>query len=265
LLRFLNIYDPGAEAIIGGIIKSTILDVVDEVLREAGIIEVPGFNRPLEGMMATQSSRRTTESESMSAKSHQSAGLTTAQSESPPPATATRPSSTGHAESYTETASAHERQRASNASFSSNSSDSISTPFPAFSADRVPSRAPITPIPYRFHSGTSDRPDAPAETYTGIDQYAALLDRIIKAGSEAKFPTHGAFNLDGIWNALPTDPDAHITASFAQPSLSSPFGVRSQNQLSHDMKIGAAGELYVSRPTRSIFTLFNRADHTGFW
>jgi hypothetical protein len=48
LLSFFAISDTTAEAVICGILNSSSLVVVNEVLKDAGIIEVDGINRPLE-------------------------------------------------------------------------------------------------------------------------------------------------------------------------------------------------------------------------
>jgi hypothetical protein len=76
-------------------------------------------------------------------------------------------------------------------------------------------------------------------------EYRRLLNNVIAAAKSKRggFPTRGAFNLDGLFNAL------SISSDTDPASYDSPFGVRSKNQLDHDMKIGAAGELYVrSKP-----------------
>jgi hypothetical protein len=52
----------------------------------------------------------------------------------------------------------------------------------------------------------------------------------------------GTFNFDDMANALPSE--AELESPFVMIS-NSVFGVRSENQMRHDMKIGAAGELFV--------------------
>jgi hypothetical protein len=76
---------------------------------------------------------------------------------------------------------------------------------------------------------------------SGQVEYHRLLSNVITAAKSkmGKFPSVGAFNLNELLNALPIELDA-------QPvSYDLPFGTRSENQLAHDMKVGAAGELYV--------------------
>lgn len=79
---------------------------------------------------------------------------------------------------------------------------------------------------------------------TGSSQveYRRLINDVITAAQNKKggFPSQGRFNLNDLSNALPVN-------SFSDTNTYHlPFGIRSENQLTHDMKIGAAGELYVS-------------------
>jgi hypothetical protein len=82
---------------------------------------------------------------------------------------------------------------------------------------------------------------APFSINSGQAEYHRLLSNVIAAAKSKRggFPTQGAFNLDDLLNALPIESDAEPV------SYELPFGVRSENQLAHDMKVGAAGELYV--------------------
>ena len=76
-------------------------------------------------------------------------------------------------------------------------------------------------------------------------EYRRLLNNIITAARNKRgaFPSRGAFNLDELLNALPVEAAEEVN------TYDLPFGVRNQNQLAHDMKIGAAGELYVCTKT----------------
>ncbi|TVY16404.1 hypothetical protein LARI1_G008274 [Lachnellula arida] len=71
-------------------------------------------------------------------------------------------------------------------------------------------------------------------------EYRRLLNNIITAARNKRgaFPSRGAFNLDQLLNALPVEAAEEVN------TYDLPFGVRNENQLAHDMKIGAAGELY---------------------
>lgn len=72
-------------------------------------------------------------------------------------------------------------------------------------------------------------------------EYRRLLDNIITAARNKRgaFPFQGVFNLDALLNALP------VEAAREENNYDLPFGVRNENQLAHDIKVGAAGELYV--------------------
>jgi hypothetical protein len=72
-------------------------------------------------------------------------------------------------------------------------------------------------------------------------EYRRLLDNIVTAARNKRgaFPSQGVFNLDALLNALP------VEAAREENNYDLPFGVRNENQLAHDIKVGAAGELYV--------------------
>ena len=89
----------------------------------------------------------------------------------------------------------------------------------------------------------SDSLNAPRSPNTS-DGYRALLERVITTAATAAFPARGVFNFDELRNALLSGTQAEDSSSIF--SSAATFGVRSQDQLSHDMKIGAAGELFVS-------------------
>lgn len=48
LMRFLAISDPAAEAVISGVVNSSRLSIVDEILKDAGVIEIDSMQRPPE-------------------------------------------------------------------------------------------------------------------------------------------------------------------------------------------------------------------------
>ena len=71
---------------------------------------------------------------------------------------------------------------------------------------------------------------------TGSHEYRALLDRVIRCASRAPFPRPGV--------PLPetsSDSDDETPVALSDTV----FGRRSDGKMSHDVKIGAAGELYV--------------------
>lgn len=93
----------------------------------------------------------------------------------------------------------------------------------------------------------SHRVSAPAvhgdsESGAGLesqDEYVKLLGRIRNAAREADIPIHGPFNMSALTNAIENEPRSD------SPHPTTAFGTRSVNQLKHDMKMGAAGELFV--------------------
>jgi hypothetical protein len=72
-------------------------------------------------------------------------------------------------------------------------------------------------------------------------QYRALLDRVVAAARTATFPSRGAFDMSGLRDTLPGTNFAGFDG------LDTMNRFRSSSQLERDKKIGAAGELYVSR------------------
>jgi hypothetical protein len=83
------------------------------------------------------------------------------------------------------------------------------------------------------------------QQHTELDndqEYRELLEKVIEASRTLQIPSQGPFNFDEMRNALPFDSDEDIEEI---TSSKYPFGRRSDNQLKHDMKIGAAGELLV--------------------
>jgi hypothetical protein len=78
------------------------------------------------------------------------------------------------------------------------------------------------------------------------EQYKRLLGRIINAAKEADIPTRGAFNMNALVREIVSIQDSGDDENFSDPSYTNAFGDRSVNQLKHDMKIGVAGELFVS-------------------
>lgn len=71
------------------------------------------------------------------------------------------------------------------------------------------------------------------------EEYVKLLGRIRDAAREADIPTQRPIDVSSSTNATENDPRSD------SPYPTTAFGSRSVNQLKHDMKLGAAGELYV--------------------
>ncbi|KAN0093560.1 hypothetical protein V8E51_016744 [Hyaloscypha variabilis] len=71
--------------------------------------------------------------------------------------------------------------------------------------------------------------------------YRRLLDDLINVKSRrGRFPNKGeVFDVQGLMSALP------VNLSEVQPDYDCPFGDRSEDKLAYNMRVGAAGELYV--------------------
>lgn len=92
-----------------------------------------------------------------------------------------------------------------------------------------PFTAPARPLAF---------PDDGAEPVPPVTQFVRLLCDVIRLGRQATLPQA---------SQVPTNAsngDRNTTTGW-------PFGVRSENQLAHDIKIGAAGELYVCLTSES--------------
>ncbi|RSL86648.1 hypothetical protein CEP52_015759 [Fusarium oligoseptatum] len=68
-------------------------------------------------------------------------------------------------------------------------------------------------------------------------EYLRLINNVISAAGTARFPIKGAYDMSGLFGALPDVEEDEV-------ELSRRF--RSRNPLERDMKIGALGELFVS-------------------
>lgn len=129
----------------------------------------------------------------------------------------------------------------------SSTGSNLLSPTPAFSYRanyRSESPASRQPLISSFSSPPSSPPNntlPPFSVNSSQTEYRRLLNNVIAAARSKTggFPTRGPFNLDELLSALPVDsPEEPV-------SYDLPFGVRNENQLAHDMKVGAAGELYV--------------------
>jgi hypothetical protein len=189
-------------------------EVIDMVLEEAGIVPVPYPDQYKEehqqspDVMGSDQQRNVeSDAELIPSEMEASAGFSA-------PSTQSTNSSTifasAQAASYQQRASSYPMQH-------STPPENPAGPFPSNSA----------PLP--FSPGSSQV------------EYRRLLDNTVTAARKKRgaFPSQGAFNLDELLNALP------VEAVQEMNTYDLPFGVRSENQLAHDMKIGAAGELYV--------------------
>jgi hypothetical protein len=101
-----------------------------------------------------------------------------------------------------------------------------------------------SPGPPREADNIFNRSPSPEDVaqgiFAGIDAYRELLDNVIRIASRTTLPRYRAMAGPG---------GGQFHPGF---DLEAAFGVRSQDQMTHDTRIGAAGELFVSRPARAI-------------
>ncbi|KAF4495856.1 hypothetical protein FAGAP_7989 [Fusarium agapanthi] len=110
-----------------------------------------------------------------------------------------------------------------------------------FSSERLENQRPI--------------PSYPASQATEDQRYLTILERVIAAARLANFPSGGAFDLNGLRDALPDSGEQSTYLSYNGFDVLSRF--QSTSQQERDKKIGAAGELYV-------FELLSKLDLPGW-
>jgi hypothetical protein len=86
-------------------------------------------------------------------------------------------------------------------------------------------------------------PNPLASIFESNSQYERLLDNVITASRAAIFPAQGPFNMGSLRDPLLAITESESLKSTEYPSA---FGVRSENHMEHNKKIGAAGGLFVS-------------------
>jgi hypothetical protein len=215
-------FDSRAVSIITAIFASSD-EVVDLVLEEAGIVPVPYPDQYEEELQQSPSDdivpspgidqQRNPESETTSVGSGTQSGTST------PGASSPSAQSTSFSITATSTYRANYQPSVLPQSIQLLSRHSRPRPEPVLPNNL---RHPFTP-------GSSQA------------EYRRLHDNIITTARNKRggFPSQGAFNLDELLNALPAEEAREVN------DYDLPFGVRNENQLAHDMKVGAAGELYV--------------------
>ena len=198
-------------------------EVINEVLEEAGIVPVPypdQYEEELQqsspdDVLPTSSidQQRTEESETASVGSGTQSGMATPGVSTP-------------------------------------STQSASSSITATSTYRASYQPSVRPQPIQF-PGSPPRPSSEPVLPDNLrrqftpgssqGEYQRLLDNTITAARNKRgaFPSQGVFNLNELLNALPVEAAREVN------DYDLPFGVRNENQLVHDIKVGAAGELYV--------------------
>lgn len=230
LLALLKIMDHEASKVIGDIVNATCSAVTDRLLVEHGIVRVQGIepmpppsepsiiasveHPDIEISRPTSQASRSPGTRPMRDPSVSDAGWTP--SPSPVRSLIDR--------SLSATPISHSYSRSLDTPRSRTSSGSTRERI----VPRLEPRSSISPSP----SGRRRRSRSTQENDLG--EYRDLLDRVIAAAAHYQLPTCEA-------NIPVTAPDRDpIVLSDAV------FGKRSENQMSHDVRIGAAGELFVS-------------------
>ena len=88
------------------------------------------------------------------------------------------------------------------------------------------------------------------------DQYASLLRNVVRAARRTTLPSRGTFDMSALHAALPGVPADNDAAAEA-------YRLRSTSQIERDKRIGAAGELFVSRSSHERMTAATLTHHLG--
>ena len=217
--------DPSAVSIITAVFASSD-EVIDLILEEAGIVPVPYPDQYEEELPQSPpvnvlhspgiDHQRNLENENESVGSGTQLGISTPQASTP------------------------SVQSASSA-FTAASTYRAVPPPSSQTHSITPLGSSFTPPRPNVEPLVQDNIRLPFAPNSGSTEYRRLLDNVICAARNRRggFPSQGSFNLDELLHALPIDAATDVRA------YDLPFGVRTENQLAHDMKVGAAGELYV--------------------
>jgi hypothetical protein len=223
--------------VIAALLKSSDF-IIDELLEDAGIVQLPFQDEKIGG---SQEQHQEIRSESSPHQSSSSKGNVREPDRRHTTPTGSHSQSNDDRNRNRTADSSEAKKRETYTSFFS-----PETPV-QFSFRAQHSQQP--PPVFKFPSPPPSRDATPprAEKPRHSSEYQRLLESVVQAARRKRgsFPSKGAFDLNNILNALPTDPSEEDT------SFDTPFGVRSENQLAHDMRIGAAGELYVRDPTQT--------------
>jgi hypothetical protein len=233
LLGYLAISDTAAKSTLTAVLTCS-QAVLDDLLEDNGIIEVPGLV-PLQSTTQCEENLEyhTVEKDSATSSSaRQQRATPVAESDRSPGQGPFTPNTTPSL--YSSVGGSTTSANRSNSTFRF----TFNPPEPTSS-----SAHPITPIPSPGRSPSPGNQDPAPRVFGSNEEYRTLLDRVITAASRAGFPPPPLFDHNGRL-LYP----ASITETNRQRTIlpDTVFGNRSQNQVSHDVKIGAAGELFVS-------------------
>ncbi|KAK2731451.1 hypothetical protein FQN57_003372, partial [Myotisia sp. PD_48] len=210
LIAHLGIKDSAAQAIFQNVISSE-MDILDDILEEEGIIQVnldPSFDG--------SDDDETDDAHSEAVSSDLSSDLSSDHAELRPEA---RPMTPGAPQDHSlEGSPVH--------------GSAPTTPAAIYGFERPLGHLRTSP-PLLYPDENQNFQNTIPREHHNSSAYTRLLMQVSEAGRRANFDT-GTLN------------EAVNSTSSASAVLSeSPFGIRKLNQLQHDMKIGAAGELFV--------------------
>ena len=213
LVAHLAIIDPTAVKVFGDILKASPL-VLDDVLKDHGIVQVPGVE-PFQPTGSGETTGNFDETEREERDNDEEDSEATPSTSSPPqlPSTSRLQASSLFGRNHTR------------------SSSSENGLFP--STAQSPSRPSSTPSSTPSIFPAAARQEVIPRPFIDNAEYIALLAHVITTSSQARFPPSAPSSFGIVF-----DPAIPIFSDTV-------FGIRSQNPTSHDTKIGAAGELYV--------------------
>lgn len=218
LVRYLGITDPTATGIFHVVISSS-TDIIDDVLDENGIIQVPDidiFGPESNTLGALEPDELDTDVliTTLASSEDRATGASQLRPSAPRPI----PANVLHSPA---------RENFPPVEVLSAEPIRESRPSPTWAGDGRPG----------FQSSSHPDPEI-IPPLASTAQYVQVLGKVIEAGRRGVFPSTGALDFQNQAGNLPS-----ADGDVAQGS---PFGIRSQNRIEHDIKIGAAGELYVS-------------------
>ena len=234
--------DLSAREIIGNILKSSPF-VIDDLLETAGIGKVSEIQPPPRPSIDDLDEQETVATEETVETEVATAPLRDSRAQSAPLLS----SRTGFAQAGSSNLPSLGHRVVSSISTSgsrartpsSSTAPSESRGTPASRIFEFPSPGPPREPDNIFNRSPSPE-DVAQGIFAGIDAYRELLDNVIRIASRTTLPRYGAMARPG---------GGQFHPGF---DLEAAFGVRSQDQMTHDTRIGAAGELFVSRPARAI-------------
>ncbi|KAH8702222.1 hypothetical protein BGW36DRAFT_289384 [Talaromyces proteolyticus] len=217
LERYLLIDNPGASKVFLLVIQAS-RHVLDDVLDEDGIVRIPESD--------LRSFERAVERDSLGEEIYVDISIE-------------RPDSSSDTtyESVSEEPINNRPNRSPSTSFSvSNEIQSITSHSRSSSSYVAVDRAELLPEPASLTAGrhSDGLQNDPLASLTQASTYVRILDTVIVKARRTRIPSFYA-RIGTSSAAAGISREEHVSA----------FGVRSQNQLAHDIKIGAAGELFV--------------------